>query len=163
MQKIVIFGNSGSGKSTLAKKYVDKYALAHLDLDSIAWAKSATPTRRPLTESQTDIEQYLADNTRWVVEGCYADLLGIVLPHASKVIFINPGIDTCIENCRNRPWELHKYASPEAQDKNLAMLIDWVKQYPQRSDEFSLAAHRQLFDDYQGNKTEYKTNHTGHI
>lgn len=161
MIRIVIFGNSGSGKSTLASHLATTNNLAHLDLDTIAWAKTETPTRLPLADSRAVIDQYLSSHKQWVIEGCYADLLGMVVPHATEIIFLNPGVDDCIDNCKNRPWEPHKYDSPEAQDKNLAMLIDWVKQYPQRTDEFSLQAHQQLFNDFNGNKSEHNANLTG--
>jgi hypothetical protein len=50
--------------------------------------------------------------------------------------------------------EPHKYTSPEAQDRNLAMLLDWVRNYPTRDDACSLASHRRLFDAYAGAKRE---------
>ena len=45
MNKVLIFGNSASGKSTLALKLASQYKLAHLDLDTIAWQASKSPTR----------------------------------------------------------------------------------------------------------------------
>jgi len=67
---------------------------------------------------------------------------------------LNPGVDACIRNASARPWEPHKYATREAQDANLPMLIDWIRAYATRTDEFSLAAHRALFDAYAGAKRE---------
>ena len=61
-----------------------------------------------------------------MIEGCYGDLIAAVLPRTTRLVFLNPGVDACIANCRARPWEPHKYASKEAQDANLAMLIGWV-------------------------------------
>lgn len=53
-----------------------------------------------------------------------------------------------------RPWEPHKYPSKEAQDANLEMLIGWIAEYETRTDTFSLAAHRALFDRFTGDKIE---------
>jgi len=53
-----------------------------------------------------------------------------------------------------RAWEPHKYASKEAKDANLDMLTDWIRKYESRTDEFSLAAHRALFDGFTGEKIE---------
>jgi adenylate kinase family enzyme len=158
MQKILIFGNSGSGKSTLAKQLSAKFNLAHLDLDTLAWSKQKSTTRKPLIKSKKDIDRFLTKNDAWVIEGCYADLLGFVINSANKVVFLNPGENTCIDNCKKRPWEPHKYKSLEEQDKNLEMLINWIKQYSTRNDEFSLKAHRNLFDNFKGNKVEYQSN-----
>ena len=67
---------------------------------------------------------------------------------------MNPGVDVCERNCRARPWEPHKYASAEAQDRNLAMLLEWVRSYPTRDDACSLVSHRRLFDAFDGLKRE---------
>ena len=159
MHRVLIFGNSGSGKSTLAVARALQHACPHLDLDTVAWEEGcASPTRKTLSQSAKLIEPFLENNERWVIEGCYADLLELVLPHCSEVVFLNPGVEICSDNCRQRPWEPHKYPSPEAQDANLGMLLAWVEQYPERCDEFSLQAHRRLFDQYAGTKREYSSN-----
>lgn len=71
---------------------------------------------------------------------------------------MNPGVDVCIENCTSRPWEPHKYESKEEQDKRLEPLLDWVRDYESRTDEFSLSAHRELFDRFEGKKIEVLSN-----
>jgi adenylate kinase family enzyme len=159
MQKIVIFGNSGSGKSTLARAMAEEFACPSLDLDTVAWESGReTPSRRSLADSEKEIEAFLANRSSWVIEGCYSDLLTLVLPHSSEIIFLNPGTETCIKNCRNRPWEPHKYDSPDAQNANLNMLITWIEKYETREDEFSLKAHRKIFTSYPGRKREYSSN-----
>ncbi|RKZ19580.1 shikimate kinase [bacterium] len=119
---------------------------------------SKTPTRLPLPANKKLIARFMADNTAWVIEGCYSSLLGYVMPHTSEIIFLNPGVETCIANSNNRPWEPHKYESPAAQAANAEMLVAWITEYDLRDDEFSLAAHRRLFDAYNGTKSEYSSN-----
>ncbi|TWI10394.1 AAA family ATPase [Aerolutibacter ruishenii] len=155
MQRIVIIGNSGSGKSTLAKSLAHRHGLARLDLDTIAWRPTTPPSRRALVESEAAIADFHAEQPCWVIEGCYADLVELALPHATQLLFLNPGVDVCIAHCRTRQWEPHKYSSPAAQDRNLAMLLDWVRGYETRDDEFSLRRHRMLFDGFSGEKREY--------
>jgi len=159
MKKIMIFGNSGSGKSTLAKECAEKYKLSHLDLDILAWENTNPPTRKPLSDSICEIGQFIEKNESWVIEGCYSDLLGVVIEKTNEIIFLNPGIETCISNCRNRPWEPHKYNTKEEQDNNLEMLLSWIKQYPDRNNnECSLSSHQRLFNEFSGKKTEYPSN-----
>ncbi len=159
MHRIVIFGNSGSGKSTLAREKAEILACSHLDLDTVAWAENRKkPTRKSIADSRNLIEPFLAKTENWIIEGCYSDLLALVIPFSTEIIFLNPGVDTCITNCRKRPWERHKYESPEAQNANLEMLTAWIEQYPQREDLFSLQVHRRLFDAYSGTKHEYTSN-----
>jgi adenylate kinase family enzyme len=153
VHRILIFGNSGSGKSTMAHTLVKEYGLAHLDLDSLAW--DSPGVRRPLAESLATVEAFLARNGDWVIEGCYADLFEPVLAAASEVRFLNPGVEVCIAHCRARPWEPQKYASKAEQDERLSFLSDWVRQYETRTDEYSLQAHRRLFERFAGPKREY--------
>jgi adenylate kinase family enzyme len=158
MPKIVIFGNSGSGKTTLAKKYAEKYQCTHLDLDTLAWLDTQPPTRQPIDISHRQLKTFTNENKNWIIEGCYADLLAHVIDQASEIIFLNPGTETCIKNCYSRPWEPHKYKTVEEQDKNLVMLINWIKNYDKREDEFSLKTHALLFQQFSGKKTEYQSN-----
>lgn len=158
MKKVIVFGNSASGKSTLAKKLSALEQLAHLDLDTLAWQQSVVPTRRSTAQSSSDIAVFTAANDNWVIEGCYADLLAMVLPQATDIFFMDLSIERCISNAKNRPWEPHKYASKAAQDENLAMLIDWISLYTLRDDEFSYGAHAALFENFQGNKHRYSMN-----
>jgi hypothetical protein len=133
-----------------------------MDLDTVAWdTDAATPTRCALKQSQQHIAAFMEAHDAWVIEGCYADLLALALPSATELVFLNPGAESCISNARKRPWEPHKYASPEAQNANLDMLISWIAQYEQREDEFSLQAHQKLFATFHGKKTEYLANIPG--
>jgi adenylate kinase family enzyme len=156
MQKIVIFGNSGSGKSTLAKRLSEELNLAHLDLDAIAWKK--TQVRKNITDSIREINQFITQQEKWVIEGCYTSLLKEITQHCNYLIFLNPGVATCINNCYSRPWEKHKYKTKQEQDQNLSMLINWIKEYEAREDEFSLTEHQDLFNSFTGQKIEIKSN-----
>jgi len=158
MHKIIIFGNSGSGKSTLAKEYSFAYGIPLLELDTVAWEDTSPPVRKSLNKSEVDIHLFTDKNENWVIEGGYSDLIGLVINTANKLVFLNPGIEVCIRNCKNRPWEPHKYDSEEKQNKNLSMLLDWVKKYSIRKDEFSLFSHQNLFNSFSGNKIEYNSN-----
>ena len=152
MQRILIFGNSGSGKTTMARELARTHALTHLDLDQLAWD---TPgVRRPIADSAAAIDAFVTEHPEWVIEGCYGDLLEIVVPHATELRFLNPGVDACIANCRSRPFEPEKYPTKEAQDEKLAFLLDWVRQYDARTDEYSLRRHRRIFESFAGPKHE---------
>ena len=118
---ILLFGNSGSGKSTLARELCTSSGLAHLDLDTLAWKPTTPPERESLTRSRQEIEDFLADHPDCVVEGCYGDLLELVVPAATEVIFLDLPVEACQANARARPWEPHKYASKAEQDANLPM------------------------------------------
>lgn len=135
-----------------------KNNIAHLDLDTIAWLATIPPTRMLISESKIKINHFTDINEHWVIEGCYADLIKLVVNKADEVIFLNLPVADCISNAKNRPWEPHKYESQEAQDSNLKMLIDWISQYPEREDHFSQVEHIKLFNAFTGKKEMYTTN-----
>ena len=89
---------------------------------------------RPLGDAGGYLQRFTAQHPSWVIEGCYADLLAAVLPDSTEAIFLNPGVEACVQHCRQRPWEPHKYSSPAAQDKNLELLLVWVRAYETRQD-----------------------------
>ena len=158
MAKIVIFGNSGAGKSTLAARLSRQGALAHLDLDTLAWQPVSPPVRCSVEESTQAINDFIRCHTDWVIEGCYSDLLGYACRYATKIIYLCLPVEACIANARSRTWEPHKYPSKQAQDANLAMLIDWIGQYEHRTDTFSKAAHEALFEQFAGEKLRLTSN-----
>lgn len=160
MARYVLVGNSGSGKSTLARRLARGGDLPHLDLDTLAWEREMPPRRRPIAESTREVTSFIGATDHWVIEGCYADLLEAALCRCTRLLFLNPGIDACIANARIRPWEPHKYPSKAAQDANLEMLINWIRDYDTRTDTFSLAAHRALFECFAGNKLELTSRET---
>ncbi|QDO82741.1 AAA family ATPase [Shewanella psychropiezotolerans] len=162
-RRVLIFGNSGSGKSTLAKRLASSDGLAHLDLDSLAWQPyepPKPPQRMPLNESEHSLRTFIQDNQNWVIEGCYTDLLQLLVGNVTELIFMNLPVDLCIENAKQRPWEPHKYPSKQAQDANLSMLIEWIAQYDLRDDTFSRRAHEDFYSAFQSKKTCYLSNLT---
>ena len=154
--KILVFGNSGSGKSHFSQRLAAKNGLRVLDLDTVVW--SAVAVFRPEHEIIAELLRFVQTNPSWIIEGCYGRWMEHLLPHATEMVFMNPGEAACLSNCLARPWEAHKYSSKEEQDAKLAFLLDWVRGYYSRSGDMSLDAHRRLFDSYDGKKREITAN-----
>ena len=152
--RLLVIGNSGSGKSTLARRTADAGQLPLLDLDAIVWAPGEIAVQRPMDAVLADLDRFLDAHDRWVIEGCYGDLAARAAPRCTLMLFLNPGIDACIDNNTRRPWEPHKYASQAEQDAMLDTLQRWVRAYGERDDAWSLRAHRALFDAHPGAKRE---------
>lgn len=150
--RVVIVGNSGSGKSTLAGQIAAAHSIASLDLDTVAWEPGKIAVARPADAAAGDVMAFCSVHESWVVEGCYATLVRQTLEDSPILLFMNPGVDACVANCRNRPWEPHKYASKAEQDEKLEFLLSWVRDYHSRDGDLSLSAHQILFDGYRGPK-----------
>jgi hypothetical protein len=123
-----------------------------LDLDTLVWEPDRVAVERPDAVVFADLAQFCRESTDWVVEGCYGDLVEAVLPHSPLLIFLEPGREVCLANCRARPWEPHKYRSKAAQDAHLEALLGWVRSYYDGNGSMSLAGHRAVFDAYRGAK-----------
>ena len=153
--RVLVLGNSGSGKSTLCRELAGKYSLHHLDLDSIVWEPGRVAVQRPMSNILVSLDDFLDAHAAWAIEGCYGELVQHASARCTQLVFLNPGRDACLRQNLQRPWEPHKYASPEAQDAMLAHLQVWVSSYYERDDTWSFAAHRALFDAFQDSKVEY--------
>lgn len=152
--RVLVFGNSGSGKSTLAKRLSEDHRLAHLDLDSIVWEPGQVAVQRLPESIAASLAAFLGRNESWVIEGCYGELVEAASGHCTELVFLNPGLETCLAHNRKREWEPHKYASKEVQDAMLENLQAWVAGYYQREDQWSYYAHRRIFDSFAGRKSE---------
>jgi adenylate kinase family enzyme len=150
--RIVILGNSGSGKSTLAREFAASRYLTALDLDAVAWERGKIGVPRNTRDAIADVHAFCNSTEQWVIEGCYASLAQAALEWSPVLLFLEPGVDICLNNCRNRPWEPHKFPSKQEQDDKLDFLLSWVREYYERDDDHSLAAHQQLFAAYAGRK-----------
>jgi adenylate kinase family enzyme len=151
--RIVIYGNSGSGKTTMARSLAAELGVPHLDLDSIAWERPLV--RRSIPATVALLEEFVAANPSWVVEGCYGDVIAAATEHCTELRFLNPGVEACVANCLRRPWEPSKFPSPAEQDAMLEALLAWVREYETRNDEYGLARHRAVFEAFKGSKREY--------
>jgi adenylate kinase family enzyme len=155
--RVLVFGNSGSGKSTYARALADRHGVAYLDLDSIVWEPNQVAVLRCTDAISASLNAFLSGNAEWVVEGCYGELIEAAAPACTELVFLNPGEGVCSANNLRRPWEPHKYASPEQQNAMLAQLQAWVSEYYTRTESWSYVYHRRIFDAHSGAKVEYSS------
>ncbi len=156
-RRIVVLGNSGSGKSTLAAQLSRDCGLAHFDLDALAWEPTTPPTRTPIDVAGPALREWIARHEGWVVEGCYADLIALVVDAATEMIFLDLSVEDCQANTRLREWEPHKYATKKMQEDNLPMLIEWIAGYPTRDGPLGRSAHLALFEAFEGKRERRST------
>ena len=152
--RVLVFGNSGSGKSTYARALSQRYVIPHLDLDGIVWEPGKIAQQRDIGAILQSLMDFIDLHPCWVIEGCYGELVHVASAYCDQLVFLNPGMDVCLQNNRARPWEPHKYSSKSTQDAKLDQLQEWVSSYYDRSDQWSYHAHRKVFDAYDGRKLE---------
>lgn len=150
--RLLVYGNSGSGKSTLARVLAARHALEPLDLDTIVWEPGKIAVQRSPVAILQSLHGFLARRDRWVIEGCYGELVETAAPHCTRLLFLDPGVEACLANNRARPWEPHKYATRQSQDAMLGTLQAWVCDYYVRDDAWSHRRHQRIFDAFDGDK-----------
>jgi len=155
--RLTIVGNSGSGKSTLARRIAAEQEIDVLDLDTVAWEPGPARALRSTAAASADVRAFCEARDAWIVEGCYAGLVEATLGYLPELVFMDPGLETCLANCRARPWEPHKYASKAEQDANLGFLLEWVADYYSREGDLSFASHVELFESYAGSKRRVRS------
>lgn len=150
--KTFILGNAGSGKTTLARELETERGAARLSLDEVAF--DGGMERMPIGDSIAKVRGFIQAHESWVIEGCYADIIAAVIEPDCELWLLNPGVEICVARCRARVWEPEKFATQDEQQEHLDALIEWVRTYEARSDEYGLLAHRRLFDGFTGSKRE---------
>lgn len=153
--RVLVFGNSGSGKTTYARVLAREHGLACLELDDIVWEPGQIAVERPREAVMASLDEFLAANTAWVIEGCYGELVEAASSRCTELVFLNPGLEACLANNLRRPWEPEKYESAKGQDAMLDALQAWVEAYYTRDDTWSYQAHRKVFDAHPSAKVEY--------
>ena len=123
----------------------------------MAWESGKIAVQRPEDLARHDVREFCATNSSWVVEGCYGNLVSTALEFEPWLLFLNPGEEQCLANCRGRPWESHKYSSMAEQNQRLPFLLSWVGQYYTRDGDMSLRSHVALFSAYRGRRSELKS------
>lgn len=154
--RFAILGNSGSGKSTLAAALANCYSAPTLDLDTVAWVPNAVGARRDSAAAAGDVRRFCAGRDSFVIEGCYDELIAVSFEYAPHLLFLDVDCRLCEQHCLTRPFEGHKYRSREAQDEQLALLLDWVRGYYARSGPMSRESHLALFESYPGPKSRFR-------
>ena len=88
--RVAILGNSGSGKSTLANWLARSANLTVLDLDSVAWEPDQPAVARSSALAEADVAKFCTAHSRWVLEGCYGNLIEASFQFQPFLIFLNP-------------------------------------------------------------------------
>ena len=92
-KRIMIIGSAGAGKSTLARRLGEILGLEVFHLDSLFWRPGwVTPPK----EEWHGTLRALATRDSWIIDGNYGNSLGIRLPRAQTILFLDLPRWTCL-------------------------------------------------------------------
>ena len=98
--KIVVIGYSGSGKSTLAKNLGVHYNIPVLHMDSIHFKEGWV--ERDNIEFETIVDDFINNNSSWVIDGNYRKIATHRFEEADQLIFLNYNRFCCLKSVIKR-------------------------------------------------------------
>lgn len=147
--RTVVTGNSGGGKTWLAKRLAAKAGSSVMHLDDIFWLPGGFNERRSPLEVSRLIDGKRAE-TQWIVEGVYGNLASQFLPSALTLVWLDLPWQVCKQRLELRGSESKAHMGREQSDLGLQELLGWAEAYGSRQGSGSEAAHRALFEAFQG-------------
>lgn len=150
-KKIIIIGNSGSGKTFLAQKLATILNVPVTHLDKLFWESESCLHKRPKEIVYQEIAE-IAEESKWILEGVFGDLANIAISKADTLIFLNKDWSECSQALALR-------GSQGATEESFKELMDWAGLYWDRMTASSFEGHKKLFDQYIGNKIEFRSRH----
>ncbi|KQV52984.1 hypothetical protein ASC95_09400 [Pelomonas sp. Root1217] len=149
----MIIGNSGSGKTWLAKRLASKRAAPVVHLDDIFWLEGGFDAKRDPAEAAAMIRARRA-GTQWIAEGVYGKLAEQFLLSALSLVWLDIPGDTCQRRLRARGSESKAHMARAQSEQGLRELIEWAGSYGTRQDSSGRAAHRALFESFNGQRVK---------
>lgn len=86
VQRISVVGTTGSGKTTLARQIAQKFQIPHIELDALYWESNWTAASEQVFQNRV-INALKGD--RWVIDGNYSEVRGIIWSQADTVVFLD--------------------------------------------------------------------------
>jgi adenylate kinase family enzyme len=111
--KISIIGPSAGGKSVLARKLCKAYNYPRLEIDRLWFTfggdklingGTAEQKMEVNTKIRAKVEEFMSENTDWVIEGTYSGIQPIIASQADAVILINRPLLARIYSHLRRVW-----------------------------------------------------------
>jgi adenylate kinase family enzyme len=120
--KISIIGHSGAGKSTLAYKLANYYNLPILYLDTVKFLPGWR--ERPDEEITQVVDDFLANNAQWVIDGNYFSFGFQRFAQADLIIYLNYSRRVCLSQAYQR-LKIYQGTTRESMTPGCPEKIDW--------------------------------------
>lgn len=98
-KRILLLGSGGSGKTTFARKIASKTQLPLFHLDALHWKPNWTAPDK--TEWQTQVSE-LVQQEQWIIDGSYFGTLGLRIPRAELIVYLDIPNWRCLLNILKR-------------------------------------------------------------
>lgn len=153
MQRIVVIGNSGAGKTHLAEALNSHFGYQLVHLDALFWEPGGFNVKRH--EATVSAEIAVVCQTRtWIAEGVFGELAKTFCNHADYLIWLDLDWETCSKSLVQRGSESSnvRQLDTRSSEENFKELLKWASEYWQRESSSSYRGHRNLFEQFTGQK-----------
>jgi adenylate kinase family enzyme len=151
VERIVVFGNSGAGKTYLAKALNSHFGYQLVHLDALFWEPGGFNAKRPEAAVSADIALVCQTRT-WIAEGVFGELARAFCNHADYLIWLDLDWETCSKSLLQRGSENSRQLDTQSSEENFKELLQWTSEYWQRESASSYRGHRNLFEQFTGQK-----------
>lgn len=110
MERVILIGSPGAGKSTLARQLAERLKLTLHHLDALYWKPGWVETPRP---EWIEIQQHLAAQEQWLIDGNYGGTMEIRLGRADAVIFLDLPPWVCLWGALRRRFQYRNRTRPD--------------------------------------------------
>ncbi|MBM3933997.1 MAG: hypothetical protein FJ319_06805 [SAR202 cluster bacterium] len=110
MRRVAIVGSGGAGKSTLARRMGEITGLPVVDLDRLYWRPGWTPTPKP---EWRETVQRLVEEDLWIIDGNYMSTMGIRIPAADTILFMDYSRIRCMWRTTRRVLTYRRHVRPD--------------------------------------------------
>jgi adenylate kinase family enzyme len=151
-RRVAIVGNAGSGKTYLAREIGARLGLSAVELDGLFWMPPGQyDTRRPVEDVMRIIEERRQESS-WVVEGVFGELVLPFLDRADLLLWLDLPWDTCRSRLEARYRCTYGPSPDEAIEASFGRLVAYASGYWTRDDLRSHRGHQRIFDEFLGPK-----------
>lgn len=117
----LVLGHSGAGKSTLALELGRVLSLPVVHLDQLSWLPGWREQEREVFCAA--VAQAAAGDT-WIIDGNYSATLGVRLPRAQAVIWLDYSLARCLWGIGRRVWRWRGRVRPDM-NPGCPERLDW--------------------------------------
>ena len=154
--RILIIGNSGSGKTWLGKALSEKKKISLFQMDNIKWDQSGYEIPRSSLDIEKDLED-VKNQEKWILEGVFGKMAQNCLPFTKHLIWLDLPWEQCQKNLLIRGPQFDNILNNNEKEKALKGLIEWASTHYSRNDANSWSFFDQLYTDFNGKKTCFRT------
>ena len=129
----------------MASQLAEKLNIPVIHFDKHFWEPGGFNRKRDKLIVFQEIRD-LSKNQNWIMEGVFGELAEIALEEATLVLFLDKSWEECQEALFSRGSESSKQLDPAQAEESFRQLIEWAKQYWDRTDLRSQIGHRSLLE-----------------